>query len=255
MGSGFELGRLRAELRPLRLYWFPRLRSTNDHAAEMRRRGELFAPAAVLTGRQTAGRGRGTNTWWSGEGSLTVTFAMPVEEHLATHQLPLVAGLAVRSALAGLCGDGAVGLKWPNDVVYEGRKLAGLLCERVHRIDLIGVGVNLNVEEDRAPAELQGRITSVYAIAGRRIDPTTALAAIARHLVRTLRGRKERPFGGLLKEYDRHHDLVGRRVTVRVGGEGEPISGQCEGLDEQGRLMVRDRGGVQRILTGSVEMM
>src|SRR3954453_3458694 len=82
----FDLRRLRNELKPVKLHWFPRLRSTNDHAAALRRRGELFAPAVVLTGRQIAGRGRGSNSWFSSRsrgGSLTVTFVFPVEEHLS----------------------------------------------------------------------------------------------------------------------------------------------------------------------------
>src|SRR5690242_523738 len=78
-GDCFCLSRLRQQIKPFRLYWYPRLRSTNDHAAALRKRGELFAPAMVLTGHQTAGRGRGTNTWWSHRGSLTVTFALPVD--------------------------------------------------------------------------------------------------------------------------------------------------------------------------------
>src|SRR4051812_45410277 len=71
--NSYHLDRLRAGLRPFRLHWFPVLRSTSDHAAALRRRGELFAPAVVLTGRQTAGRGRGDHRWWSGPGCVTVT--------------------------------------------------------------------------------------------------------------------------------------------------------------------------------------
>jgi len=100
--DSFHLDRLRREIKPLRLHWFPRLRSTNDHAAELRRRGELFAPAMVLTGCQLAGRGRGSNTWWSRAGVLTVTFVFPIDAHVAPHQLPLLAGLAIRNAAASL---------------------------------------------------------------------------------------------------------------------------------------------------------
>src|SRR5438067_5204541 len=108
--KSFNLSLLRKHLRPFRLHWFPRLRSTNDHAAELRRRGKLFAPAMVLTSKQIAGRGRGSNSWWSSEGSLTVTFVFPVEEHLSPHQIPLVAGLAVRDAATELSGDESVAL-------------------------------------------------------------------------------------------------------------------------------------------------
>jgi BirA family transcriptional regulator, biotin operon repressor / biotin---[acetyl-CoA-carboxylase] ligase len=252
--TSFDLPRLREGVRPFRLHWSARLRSTNDRAAELRRRGELFAPAIVLTSRQTAGRGRGSNTWWSGGGCLTVTFAMPIEEHLAPYQLPLVAGLAVRHAAAELSGDHAIGLKWPNDVVYEGRKLAGLLCERVHRVDLIGVGLNLNLDPLHAPARLRGRLTSLYAITFRHTDPTDALIVLARHLHRTLGRRNEHPFAALLKEYDRHHALVGRQVRV-VGASGErTISGQCDGLDDMGRLLLRDGQQLHRVIAGHVEL-
>src|SRR5688572_30222561 len=156
----FKLATLRHDLKPFKLHWFPRLRSTNNHAAELRRRGGLFAPAVVLTGRQVAGRGRGSNAWWSAAGSVTVTFVFPVEEHLSPHQVPLLAGLAVRDAAAELVGDDRVALKWPNDVLYDGRKLAGLLCERVSKADLIGVGLNVNNHPREAPPALRRQITS-----------------------------------------------------------------------------------------------
>jgi len=250
----FSLARLRRELKPFRLYWFPRLRSTNDHAAAMRKRGELFAPAVVLTGNQMAGRGRGTNTWWSGGGVLTVTFAMPIEEHLAAYQIPLAAGLAVRNAAAELSGQDSISLKWPNDVLYEDRKLAGLLCERVHHVDLIGVGLNVNVDVSKAPAPLRSRITSLSMIGGRELDMTDALLTLARHLHRTLSLRKEHPFPEILKQYDRHHALVGRQVRV-VGSAEEPVvSGVCQGLDDLGRLVLRDGRTTRRVIAGHVEM-
>src|SRR5437588_1486919 len=121
--SSFQLERLRREIKPLRLYWFPCVGSTNDHAAALRKRGELFAPAIVLTGNQTAGRGRGDNTWWSQSGVLTVTFVFPIDERIAPHQLPLLAGLAVRDAVASLVPHARVQLKWPNDVLVKDRKL------------------------------------------------------------------------------------------------------------------------------------
>ncbi|HXE54290.1 MAG TPA: hypothetical protein VN541_14800, partial [Tepidisphaeraceae bacterium] len=124
--DSFNIRLLREQLKPFRLHWYPRLRSTNDHAALLRRRGDLFAPAVVLTGHQTAGRGRGGNTWWSRAGSLTVTFVLAADDRVQPHQLPLVAGLAVRNAAAELARDPGIQLKWPNDLLYRGRKLAGL---------------------------------------------------------------------------------------------------------------------------------
>src|SRR3954453_14661495 len=138
----FQLDRLRRSIKPFRLHFFTRLRSTNDHAAVLRKHGKLFAPAIVLTSHQLAARGRGSNTWWSGDGSLPVTFVLPVQEHRLPHQVPLIAGLAVRNAIAAHSGIEDIQLKWPNDLLHSGKKLGGLLCERLDRVDLVGLGLN-----------------------------------------------------------------------------------------------------------------
>ncbi|MEO6434589.1 MAG: biotin--[acetyl-CoA-carboxylase] ligase, partial [Tepidisphaeraceae bacterium] len=242
------------EIKPVKLHWFPRLRSTNDNAAALRKRGVLFAPAVVLTGRQTAGRGRGSNTWWSGGGSLTVTFVFPVEAHLSPQQIPLVAGLAVRDAAAELAGDESIGLKWPNDIVYKGRKLAGLLCERVSKADLIGVGLNVNLDPRKAPAALREQITSLAFISGRAIDMNDAIAAVAKHMHRAMSRRGDRLFAETLQRYDSHHALVGRKVSVVEAGSNKLLTGRCTGLDSTGRLILRDRKQVQRVIAGQVRM-
>ncbi len=256
--TAFHLARLREQLKPFRLHWFPRLRSTNDHAATLRRRRELFAPAVVLTGHQVAGRGRGGNAWYSAAGALTVTFVFPAEEHLRTHQLPLIAGLAVREAAERLL-DAAlphhrpeVQLKWPNDVLCGGRKLAGLLCERIDRVDLIGVGLNVNLDIGRAPAPLRPRITSLSHETGDTLDMTEALITLARALRQRIVRRGERLFAAFLQEYDRHHALVGRQVIVAGENGAPPLSGRCEGLDDQGRLLLHRRGQLHRIIAGHV---
>ncbi|MEA2709001.1 MAG: BirA family transcriptional regulator [Phycisphaerales bacterium] len=254
--NSFHLDHLRRGIKPFKLHWFPRLRSTNDHAAELRRRGELYAPAIVLTGRQIAGRGRGSNSWWSPArgGTITVTFVFPVEEHLSPHQVPLLAGLAVRDAAAELLGDEKVTLKWPNDVLIEGKKLAGLLCERVSKADLIGVGLNVNNDPKKAPAVLRKQITSLASIAGRPIDLNEALIALAAHLHRAMSRRGDRLFVETLNRYDEHHALVGRKVSVVEAGSGRLLSGKCTGLDSSGRLILRNGKKIQAITAGQVRM-
>ncbi len=253
--SPYNLASLREGLKPWRLYYFPCLRSTNDHAAELRRRGDLYAPAIVLTARQTSGRGRAGNTWFSADGCITMTFALSVEDHLAPHQLPLVAGLAVRNAAAELTGDADVLLKWPNDVLWRGKKLAGLLCERVHRVDLVGVGLNVNLSPAKAPKALRERLTSLAQIAGRRLDLGDVLLTLARHVRLTLARRTDQPFAALLQEYDRHHALVGRQITVINATDGGPVTGLCEGLDSRGRLLVRTAHQRHALMNGHVELL
>ena len=252
--NSFDLRRLRERLKPFRLHWFPRLRSTNDHAIELRRRGELFAPAVVLTGRQTAGRGRGSILWWSKSGSITVTFVLAAGDKVEPHQLPLVAGLTVRNAAAELTGDAGIQLKWPNDVLYRGKKIAGLLCERVRGADLVGVGINVNTALARAPKSIRERITSLAAIRGGAVDITEALAVVAGHLRITLDRAAGRSFAALLREYDQHHALIGREVCVSVSPNEPPICGKCEGLDSIGRLLLRSRGRLEHVISGQVQV-
>ena len=255
MQRTFDLQKLRRDLKPFRLHWFPRLRSTNDHAAALRKRGALFAPAIVLTGHQLAGRGRGANSWWSGQGTLTVAFVLPVDEYLAPHHVPLIAGVAMRTAAAHLAMNDDIQLKWPNDLLYKNRKLAGLLCERIDKADLIGVGLNLNVEMAHVPKPLRDRVTGLNAIRGQAIDPTTAIITMAAQLHRMLAHRDDQSFRAVIREYDQHHALLGRRVTVtNAPGEG-PISGKCEGLDDTGRLLLRERKVLHRVIAGHVQMM
>jgi BirA family biotin operon repressor/biotin-[acetyl-CoA-carboxylase] ligase len=246
---------MRPLLRPFHLHFFPRLRGTNDHAAVMRRRRELFAPAIVLTGHQLAGRGRGTNTWWSGPGCLTVTFAVAANDAIDPHQVPLLAGLAVRNAAAELAGDAAITLKWPNDLLFEGKKLAGLLCERLDRLDLIGLGLNVNFDRNEPPRGLRDRITSLSQIVHAPLNQALVLATVARHLHTHLSRSGNRPFAQTLTEYNRHHALVGRRVTVSGLPGEERISGTCRGMDSIGRLLVRTAAGTRSIIAGHVVLL
>jgi BirA family transcriptional regulator, biotin operon repressor / biotin---[acetyl-CoA-carboxylase] ligase len=250
----FRLQELRAGIKPLRLHFFSRLRSTNDHAAAMRERGDLYAPAIVLTSRQIAGRGRGTHSWFSTAGVLTVTFVMPIEEHLAAQQIPLVAGLAVRDAVAQITGRDDIQLKWPNDILHDHRKLAGLLCERVDRVDLIGLGLNVNLDERSAPKALRDRITSLSQISRESLDMTQTLIQVARQLYAALSRRGESPFSQILRRYQKHHALTGKRVTVSSLDDSLPLRGIVQGLDSQGRLILRDRSKTHHVVSGQVQM-
>jgi len=267
--NAYRLAELRQAVKPFRLHFFTTLRSTSDHAAAMRRRGDLYAPAIVLAARQTAGRGRGTNTWFSAAGSITATFVLPVNATLAPHHLPLAAGLAVRDAAAEVAGNPDVRLKWPNDLVYatptgkHGRgalppfqKLAGLLCERLDQVDLIGLGLNVNPPAKRLPADLAPRVTFLQNLVPPdtgHLDLTTVLATVARHLHRLLIRQTDTPFPTVLRQYDLHHALVGRSLAVYATAE-PPVVGRCEGLDSTGRLLVRTKAGVRKIIAGHVEL-
>ena len=129
MSCCFDIARLRASIKPLRLYWFPRLRSTNDHAALLRQRRELFAPALVLTGKQSRGRGRGRRQEETPEApagpveETPVAEAEPVVETPAeaepgvSHLARIATGCSAGARRSQRFGDGNVTIRAPGGVV------------------------------------------------------------------------------------------------------------------------------------------
>lgn len=237
----------------MKVHYFPQLGSTNDKAAELRRAGDLFAPSLVLTAEQTAGRGRGTNRWFSSANSLTVTFCLPIEEHLQPHQLPLIAGLAVRAAATELTGQTDILLKWPNDVVRDGRKLSGLLCERISGMDMVGIGLNVNIEPSEVPEPLRHGLISLATIAGRPFDRTDTLILLSTHLRRMLLTRHSQPFAAFVEEYRQYDFLLGKSLVISPGTQ-PPLEGHCEGIDAEGRLLLRCGSQLHRIIAGTVRL-
>jgi len=152
----YDLQRLEQRARPLTVHHARVTESTNDWAKREMQAGGVQTPALFVADSQTAGRGRRGNAWWSPRGNIAATFAFSHDPHLAFGLLPLLAGLAVRRALADLSASEEIGLKWPNDLIARQRKVAGLLCERLQGVDLLGIGVNVNGQTCVAPTELRG---------------------------------------------------------------------------------------------------
>lgn len=249
----FRLDDLRQQCKPFRVYFYPRLRSTNDHAAALRRAGKLFCPALVVAGHQMSGRGRGSNAWWSGKGSLTVTFGLPTDERILAHQVPLIAGLALHRAIRQLAGINDLKLKWPNDIWHDDLKLAGLLCERIDGADLIGIGLNVNTDIDDIPTSVRHKVTSIRGIIAAPIPLSSMLIRIGQELNKLLLKKDFGSFGAILPEYNRHHALTGRRLRIIEPG-GTQVSGCCEGLDSHGRLLIRTSSGLSKVVSGHVEL-
>jgi BirA family transcriptional regulator, biotin operon repressor / biotin---[acetyl-CoA-carboxylase] ligase len=155
--------------------------STNDAAKDLARNG---APSGtvVLAEEQTAGRGTKNRTWHSPRGLglyVSILLKPPLE---APALLPLAAGLAAREAVERSAGI-SPRLRWPNDLIWEGLKLGGILCESGFsgdRLDYAVIGIGLNIDQafDDFPEELRGRAVSLRAAAGRPIERENLLSAL-----------------------------------------------------------------------------
>jgi BirA family biotin operon repressor/biotin-[acetyl-CoA-carboxylase] ligase len=221
------------------------LASTNTTAAELARRG-LVVPAAVVAGRQTAGRGQRGQAWFTGRHGLAVTFILPIRPDRPVQQMPILAGLTVREALAGLVGEIGIQVKWPNDIQLHRRKLAGVLCERREGMDLIGIGINVSHDPGEVPAELAGAVTALgdSSAPPHRWEVLVAIASGIRG--RLLDVKAEEAWNWAQSQWPLHDALLG--VEVEVDTPLGRLSGRAAGIDGSGGLRLTGQPGRARII-------
>jgi len=227
--------------------------STNDEAARLARAGAEHG-TVVIAGSQRAGRGRDGRAWLSPPG-LGLYLSAVVRPMLPLPLVPpmsLAIGVGVCEAAREAGADAR--LKWPNDVLAAGRKLAGVLVEaqsqggRLEAV-VVGIGVDLGGE---LPPELAARAITLAAAAGRGIDPAAFTAALLRHVERWI---DRYVAAGLPPVIAAWHERMAPRLAVRAVIDGTPLEGEAAGLDEGGALLVRDAAGrLHPVRSGDVDV-
>lgn len=221
--------------------------STN-HAARLWARAGAPHGAAVVAACQTAGRGRRGRGWSSAPGkglwlSLITRPAHPVEEWV---RLPFAAALAAADACQMVAGT-AARIKWPNDLLLQGRKIAGILVELEGSAAVIGIGINANQKMEDFPPALREKAGSLAMLTGKAI----AMDALEDALLTALESRIDA--WDILPAYTARCATIGAKVQVL--GENETFDGIAEGLDPSGALLVRDAPGtLRRVLAGDVSI-
>jgi len=253
------------ELRPLlstsdlgqTVHAFEELPSTNDRAKELAEEG-AFHGEVVIAEAQTAGRGRRGRTWASPPRKNLYLSAI-LRPDLSLQRVPeitLVASVALCEAIREAGVDAAI--KWPNDILCGGRKVAGILTEiaadpdRVQWV-VVGVGVNLNAAPEDFPEELRPIATSVAAERGGPVPRALFTAALLARLEAWLERHAEEGFGPVRARWCELSGTLGREVRV-VTGDGD-VTGVAEDIDAAGALLVRTAAGVRRVLAGDVHLL
>ncbi len=255
--TSFDLSRITRETDVQHVEYHESLDSTNKLAREILSDLIPLSPTVVLTSNQSAGRGRGANSWWATSGALTFSLVLDVADlGLSPDRLPIVSlatGLAVRNVIADLVPASSVTIKWPNDVLVGGAKICGILTEQ-HSVDgnsaiVIGVGVNVNNSLAPAPEDVRQRATSVFDLSNAHHDLTDTLVSLLPRIyqaIRDLRGRQ----AALLAELNSHSFLNGRSVSLQVGQA--TTNGLCRGIDDMGCLVIDDGSDCHRFNAGTV---
>lgn len=234
------------------------IESTNSHSQNIGRLEELKTPCLVIADRQTSGRGRGKNAWFSSPGGLT--FSLIVETsfwNIPTAVIPIVSlatgnavALAVDSELPNAAPQ--CRLKWPNDIYLIEKKLGGILIESIpgmpHRL-VIGVGLNVNNSLAGAPQELRATAISLCDVQEQPANLLTLMTTLVAELDHQLQQLAVQPTK-VLNQWANRCLLNGR--LVRIESAGDIITGMCAGIDETGALIVQTELGRRRIVAGSV---
>ena len=219
--------------------------STNERARTLAAAG---APGGtiVTADEQTSGRGRRGRRWSAPAGKALLVSAILSPLSAGHALLPLAVPLAVCEAVESLAPS-RCRIKWPNDVWTEERKLAGVLIE-AHPPDwaVIGIGLNVSIEQDEFPDDLRHPATAV----GHGADTRQALEAVCARLDE----RVSAPVDGVVAEFEARDALRGRQVRwTGAGGEEGEGSGIADGIDERGNIVVVTADG-ERLSLGSGEV-
>jgi len=215
---------------------------------------------------QTAGRGRMGRSWVSQPGA-ALTFSMllcpsavPADRvdwvplpPARVGWLPLLAGVAVARGVREASGLPAT-LKWPNDVLIDGRKLAGILAEQSKDAVVIGVGVNVSTRLDALPSGPGGLQATSLAVEGGDVPRERLLVEILRQFERhytALRKNPDPSATGLRAEYELLCATIGKIVRVELPA-GRTQAGEATGIDADGRLLVTDAGVTTAISAGDI---
>jgi len=243
---------------PKQIHHYYKIGSTNSEA--MRSAAEGAPEGSVfLAEEQLSGRGRGAHTWHSARStgiycSVILRPEMPPSDALI---FSLAAGLAVRAAVTEVAPQLQADLKWPNDLLLGGKKFCGILTEmnaeatRVHHL-VVGVGINVN--QVKFPAELRDLATSLRSETGTEWSRVELCAALLKSLDREYRGLAQDAGAraSILRRFEEGSSSVrGKRVTI---DESDASAGVTEGLDERGFLRIRTPDGVQTVLSGTVRI-
>jgi BirA family biotin operon repressor/biotin-[acetyl-CoA-carboxylase] ligase len=236
------------------IHFSQELTSTNTLAMGLAADG-VPEGTVVIAETQTSGKGRLGRKWISPKGNLYLSVVL--RPNIPMHKAPLITltgAVAVASAIRTTSGLEA-GIKWPNDILISGKKVCGLLTEmsaeqdRIRHI-VLGIGVDVNMEMGELPPDVRSLSTTLAAEAGAKINRTALLQQVLRDLERWYQKFLAND-GDVLDEWKKLNITVGNRITV--SGAGEALNGLAQGVDSDGRLIMRlDNGTVRTLAAGDV---
>jgi BirA family biotin operon repressor/biotin-[acetyl-CoA-carboxylase] ligase len=235
---------------------FQETTSTND-VIERLAHDEVKEGVVVIAESQTKGRGRLGRKWISppDKGLWFSVLLRPELRPQEATQLTVASATALRRAIEAQT-ELKPGVKWPNDILVNGRKVAGILTEMHAELDrvkyvILGIGVDVNLNASDFPPEVRKAATSLKAELGRVVSRSELAVRILKELDHDYERLRAGEFEAVADEWEEHCTTIGQQVSIRVGAR--QIRGRAESLAEDGALLLRtEHGRLERIVGGDV---
>ena len=238
--------------------FFEEVDSTNHVAKQLAREGAASGTVVVAEA-QGKGRGRLERPFFSPAGK-GIWYSVILRPHILPQEAPkctLLAAVAVAMAMKrfGLRAE----IKWPNDILHEGKKLTGILTEMSAELDrinyiVIGTGINVNIEEEEFPEDLRDKATSLSVMKGEKLPRVAFFQAVLEALDELCTILDEEGFSPIVARWREYAVTLGQEVHV-IGVAGkDSFDGRAVDIDDEGALLVETEDGVRRVLAGDVSI-
>jgi len=229
---------------------FEEVDSTNTTAKELARTGAEEG-TVVIARRQNHGRGRFDRLWESPEGGLYLSIVLKPQVTVEkTSLLPLIAALSVCQTIK-IFGPSAT-IRWPNDVLVHGKKIAGILLESETQRDkvsyvVVGIGVNLNIENTDFSSQIRSRSTSLKKEMKSSVDYEKFLQQFFQQFSSFYQLFVQEKFGRIIEEWKKHSDTIGK--TIQITTSQDTFQGLAVDVDQSGFLLVKTTDGSLKKMT------
>jgi BirA family biotin operon repressor/biotin-[acetyl-CoA-carboxylase] ligase len=241
LGPDLIQANLKTKLVGRRVLVYERTSSTNEVAAEYGKNPDNNG-LVVFAEEQTAGRGRSGAKWHSRRGQSLLFSLLLTDCNISGETLSLACAVAVAEAI-GQVGPAHARIKWPNDIILDGKKVAGILVEARAGVLVIGIGINCHQATDDFPRDLRKTATSLDLTSGTRCHRVAVAKRVLTSLDHWLRTAARNP-KQVIDTWNRLSTQLGQRLTLSCNRKR--FAGHCIGVDpEKGLILQLDHGGVR----------
>ena len=237
--------------------YFTTTDSTNNQAKKLALDGAVDG-TIVISEEQNGGRGRLSRSFLCPKYK-GIWFSVILRPDFLPQEAPkctLLAAVAVTKAIYDVTGV-KVGIKWPNDILYNGKKLVGILTEmsaEMERINYIvlGIGIDVNISVEETPEDIRDIMTSLSQITGKKVSRLELLNKLLYHLEQLYIMAQKQSFAPILDEWRKYSITLNQEIKVISGND--VTYGEAVDIDDDGALLVKINGQIKRVLAGDVSI-